>query len=198
MSKFSRIYHLCFGLFDAIAIITAFILSLKVINPFFSYFTVLSNILITILFLYFAFTKVKKISKTLEWMYGSAVLYMTLTGIIYWTILVNQHSLSIDPWINLTMHGLMPIVSLAGWILFPPQHKLIYKNALQWLIPPLIFVAYTLIRGQFINWYPYPFLNPDTSGSYFKLGINISLLLLLFYLIGLFLIWTANLSKRKE
>lgn len=189
MSKLLRIYLTIFGALDFLALAVAFILSANVVIFYFSYFTVLSNILITILFLYFAYFRTDKLSKTLEWIYGAAVLYMTMTGLIYWTILVSNHSLSLDPWINLTLHALMPITALISWFLFPRRKKLVYRNALEWLIPPLLFVFSALSRGRYIDWYPYPFLNPVISGGYLQVGLNVSLLLSLFLIAGLLLIW---------
>lgn len=196
--SFPRLYYIFFGILDGVALTAACLLSLNVIVIFFSYFTVLSNILITSIFLYFGFINPKKISKNLDWLYGAAVLYMSITGIIYWSILVNAHSLALDPWINLTLHGVMPIAAFAGWLLFPSGKKLKYKNALQWLISPLVFVLYTLIHGRFINWYPYPFLNPIASGSYSQVFIDIAVILSGTGIVGLILVWLGNsLGKKK-
>jgi hypothetical protein len=41
-----------------------------------------------------------------------------------------------------------------------------FKQALIWLAYPLVFCAYSLIRGPIVGWYPYPFLDPDLSGGY--------------------------------
>src|SRR3990167_2631318 len=196
--NFPRLYHLFFGILNTVALTAAFILSLNVIAIFFSYFTVLSNILITSIFLYFGFFNPKKISRSLEWLYGASVLYMCVTGIIYWSILVNAHSLALDPWINLTLHGVMPIAALASWLLFPPRNRLKYKNALQWLIPALLFVFYTLIHGLFINWYPYPFLNPIASGSYIKVFINVAVILFGTGVVSFILVWFGDTLRSKK
>jgi hypothetical protein len=31
---------------------------------------------------------------------------------------------------------------------------------------PLAYLAYSLIRGPIVDWYPYPFLDPDEVGGY--------------------------------
>jgi hypothetical protein len=31
---------------------------------------------------------------------------------------------------------------------------------------PLVWLAYTLVRGPIVDWYPYPFLNPANVGGY--------------------------------
>lgn len=187
MSKYSKPFYLFFGCLNSLALITAFYLSLNVLPTFFSYFTVLSNILITAFFIYFGLFNPKKISDKLSWLKGAASLYMSITGVIYWSVLVNQHSLSIDPWINLTLHGIMPIASFLSWIFFPiGRYK--YSDAWQWLTLPLLFVFYTLIRGYFINWYPYFFLNPQIEGNYLRVSLNVLIILVCSYVGGVILI----------
>lgn len=197
MTKTARIYFLIFGLLDLIAAGTAFFLSLKVIVFYFSYFTVLSNLLIISVFIYLGIHNPKRTSGTFDSVRAAATLYMTITGVIYWSILVNQHSLSLDPWINLTLHGVTPIAALVAWILFPIKTKLKSKNVLHWLIFPLLFVGYTLIRGYFINWYPYPFFNPVTSGSYLQVFVNTSIILIGAWIVGVILVYINNFSAKK-
>lgn len=193
--NFVKNYYIFFGLLDLVALSAAFILSIKVLPTYFSYFTVLSNILITTLFLYIGFFNIKKDSKDLQWVYGAAVLYMSITGIIYWSILVNAHSLSLDPWINLMLHGIMPIAAFLGWLIAPPRDKIDYKLAKEWLIPPLFFVAYTLIRGPIVHWYPYPFFNPTLPGGYLHVFISTLAILTGAWLVGLILIWLSRHLK---
>lgn len=197
MTKTAKYYFLIFGLLDLIATGTAFFLSIDEIIFFFSYFTVLSNLLIIFVFLRLGILNPKKTSPTFDSTRAAATLYMTITGIIYWSILVNQHSLALDPWINLTMHGIMPIAAFLSWILFPVKTKLQYKNVFHLLVFPLLFVTYTLIHGPFINWYPYPFFNPVTSGGYLKVFINTAVILFGAWIAGLILVWINNYSKKK-
>ncbi len=39
-------------------------------------------------------------------------------------------------------------------------------RALIWLVYPLLFAVYSLIRGPIVGWYPYPFLDPAHVGGY--------------------------------
>jgi len=34
-----------------------------------------------------------------------------------------------------------------------------------WLLFPIVYAIYALVRGGLTGWYPYPFLNPDVSGA---------------------------------
>ena len=47
-----------------------------------------------------------------------------------------------------------------------PSHALTFRRALVWLVYPLFYLAYTMIRGAIIGWYPYPFLDPGVVGGY--------------------------------
>ena len=42
---------------------------------------------------------------------------------------------------------------------------------------PLLYVVYSLIRGPFVNWYPYPFLDPRIGGYgrvfLYSIGISV-------------------------
>ena len=72
----------------------------------------------------------------------------------------------------------MPIVMVADWLVSPPRHGLTSRRALVWMIFPLAYCIYSLLRGPIVDWYPYPFLNPDSVGGYggvvaYSLGIAV-------------------------
>ena len=161
-----RWYFLFLGLVNFVALGVAFVLSLHVLWEYFSYFTVLSNICITVVFLYIGFAGLKKSKKSsfIRVFYGPSVLYLCMTGIVYWTILHGGKQLTTDvEWITLVLHGLMPIGVVVGWVLFSIKNYT-WKNVFSWLSFPLLFVVYTLLHGPFVQWYPYPFLNPTLVG----------------------------------
>lgn len=190
-----RRYFLLFGLLDLTALGIAFVASLHVLSIYFSYFTVLSNILITIVFLSFGIQK--KATALAHTLFAPAVLYMTITGIVFWTILRNNH-LQTVPWINIVLHGVMPIAALTAWILFTEKRTAPLKNTFLWLLFPVLFVCYTLIRGPFVHWYPYPFLNPETTGGYLKVMMSSVLILTGGWLISLCLLWIQKKRVKKK
>lgn len=195
MSKGLRYYFLLFGLLDAVALIVAFFYSLHVLDIYFSYFTVLSNILITSIFLSFGLHKTKTPNKLVMKLYGSAVLYMSITGTIFWTVLRHDHAIHTIPWINLTLHGVTPIAAVMGWLLFSPKKKLPWTDAFLWQIPPLLFVFYTLLHGPLIHWYPYPFLNPNIVGGYPGVGLWVAGIITGSILLSLLLIFLSNKKR---
>jgi hypothetical protein len=141
-------------------------------NPanFFSFFTIESNILAVAVLLYgVARPAMVGRSPTLDLVRGAAVLYMTVTFVVYGVLLAGyQEELQTTiPWVDTVVHRVLPIVMLLDWIIDPPDNALTWKRAIPfWLVPPAAYLTYSLIRGPIVDWYPYPFLNPDEVGGY--------------------------------
>lgn len=128
---------------------------------YFSYFTILSNIAAAALLGYQAVR-----GATAPALYrGAITLYMTITGIVDNVLLMGVDVLT-PPWVDLIVHITGPIVVLVDWITDPPGEEIRPSMVLSWLVFPLIYITYTLTRGQMIGWYPYPFLDPAEVGGY--------------------------------
>jgi hypothetical protein len=89
---------------------------------------------------------------------------MAMVGIIFSVLLAGLES-DLIPWVNFVVHYLMPVVIVLDWIFDPPRTRLGVRDALLWLAIPLAYVAYTLVRGSVVHWYPYPFLNVELHGA---------------------------------
>lgn len=135
---------------------------------YFSYFTNLSNVFAAIVLIISAFylAKSRKPMQTDDIIRGASVLYMAVTGVVYALLLTDvEVSLQI-PWVNILLHYIMPIAVVIDWLIRPPATRLTFKQTWLWLIFPLAYLLYSLIRGAVLNWYPYPFLNPAHTGGY--------------------------------
>jgi hypothetical protein len=64
------------------------------------------------------------------------------------------------------VHYLMPVVVVADWILAPPRRRIRFGRALLWLVYPVGYLVYSLVRGALVGWYPYPFLDPTRGAGY--------------------------------
>ena len=104
---------------------------------------------------------------------GAATLYMTTTGVIYFLLLRGlEASLQTPvPWINTVLHYVMPLVFFIDWFFAPPTRRITFGRALVWLLFPLVYVLYSLVRGSVVGWYPYPFLNADEQ-SYGQIAVT--------------------------
>lgn len=168
MKKTSTISWVYFslGLLGASAIATQLITHINAgadLVNFFSFFTIESNLLSVILLFALALATPKKVKGKYDFIRGGITLYMTMTGIIYILLLSDTASI-LEPWVNIILHYIMPFAMLLLWVLVPPHKAIPYSKALYWLVYPILYLIYSLIRGAYVNWYPYPFIDPTTNG----------------------------------
>jgi hypothetical protein len=188
---------LAFGLLTIVALVAQYIhrahpTAFYTVN-FFSYFTIESNLFATALLLYGAARGLlggrRADSPGHDLLRGAAVLYMTITGLVY--VLVLSGSKPAVPWANAVVHYAMPIVIVLDWLFDPPRSRLVRAALGRWLIFPLVFFAYTLIRGALVNWYPYPFLDAATKGYARVLANGVGVLLVMIA-VGSGALWAGN------
>jgi hypothetical protein len=134
---------------------------------FLSFFTIESNMfaLVILIVSAFAVSQAKK-SKRLAMVRTAVMLYMLITGIVFALLLSGLENIALTavPWDNSVLHYIMPVVMLVDWIIDKPKYAIRFKQALIWLVYPIVYVVYSLVRGALVGWYPYPFLNPSTAG----------------------------------
>jgi hypothetical protein len=164
-------YKVFFGLLGFSAIVTEIATIVErnfwIPQNFFSYFTIESNIFAAAILLISAFfVFAGKKSRTLEFFRGAATFYMVVTGIVFAVLLsgIVGAVLTAAPWDNIVLHYIIPIAMAIDWIIDPPVRRIAYKKAILWLLFPLTYLVYSLVRGSIVGWYPYPFLNPANGG----------------------------------
>ena len=139
---------------------------------FFSFFTIQSNVIAAVVLLIGA---IALPAASLGWdlLRGGAAIFMILTGVIYNTLLVGLEGAlqTTDPWANDLLHRVMPVVMLLDFLIVPLAHRVTWRQGLVWTVYPLLYLAYTLIRGPIVDWYPYPFLDPRRDGGYPRVAL---------------------------
>lgn len=131
---------------------------------FFSYFTILINILAALV-LTGTMLGHKDTFLSRPSVQTAAASYIAIVGIVYVTILSSLWAPQGAQWLadNL-LHHAMPVIYVLFWIFFVPKGTLTWRDTLPWLIFPLIYVILVLARGSVSNFWPYPFLNVDKLG----------------------------------
>ena len=143
---------------------------------FFSFFTIESNVFSVVVLLigaYFAFAN-KRDAVWFNVARGAVATYMITTGVVYNLLLRNVElpQGTTVAWSNEVLHVVAPIVLLIDWLFAPGRRPVDWKAI--WIIVsfPLVWGVYTLLRGPVAlderlgrNWYPYPFMNPETSAN---------------------------------
>lgn len=157
---------------------------------FFSYFTVLSNTLVATV-LTCALTSRESAARRWflqPWVSGAIAVSIAVVGLAYNILL--RHLWHPEGWQWLAdelMHDVMPLLFLAWWWLCVPKGTLRLRHIALWVIYPLLYFAYALLRGHLLAVYPYPFIDVDKLG-YPQVFANAGGLLVGFVVIALVLI----------
>lgn len=164
----------------AVAIQARSLADLAIFNPvnYLSFFTIQSNLIAAALLILGVARWRAGPSSRVDLLRGGAVVYMLVTGTVYFLLLRNVEVDTAIPWVNSVVHQVMPIVIIADWLIDPPATRLMATQGLLWLSYPAVWILYTLIRGPFAHWYPYPFLNP-ANGGYVTVALYSATILLL-------------------
>lgn len=161
---------------------------------FFSYFTILTNLFITLWFIFAFLTHQRGQARwwgdALE-IKGALMVAGSVTILVYWTLLVDIPIPNATGEIaNFLLHLLVPLGLLIDWLIVgDPMTKPYWRMLASWLIFPLVFVLYTEIRGPFAHWYPYFFLDPNVMGSVGNLVLAIIGMILLFVAVASLIFW---------
>lgn len=148
---------------------------------YFSYFTIQSNVLGVVVLLTGGLADPG--SRRWQVLRGASTLYLVITGVVYATLLAHQDVSLSDRWINDVLHRVLPVIMLADWLLAPRRLGITPALIGSWLAYPAAYAAYTLLRGPWVDWYPYPFLDPRIQG-YLSLALGLVALTVVFVLLA--------------
>lgn len=178
-----RAYRIGFGVLGLVALLWIPLRNLDSatfsLTNYLSYFTIESNILAVVVLLIGGLVAPQ--GRSWQLVRGAVTLYMLITMVVYAVLLANIDVMLTDQWINDVMHRYLPLVLVLDWLFVAMPQRLRPSPALigQWLLFPLVYGVYTLIRGPIVDWYPYPFLDPRAQG-YLSMGLGLVVLTLVF------------------
>ena len=158
---------------------------------FFSFFTIQTNILVALVLTAFAIKTGPEEWLVHPFVRSAVAAYIVMVGIIYLTVLRPieplQNALSFT---NVVMHYLMPVAYLLFWLTCVRKAGLRWYDPLLWLIYPLFYLGFVLVRGKMSGFYPYPFIDAKTLG-YAGVAANTAGLLIVCAAIGMCLVMTG-------
>jgi len=169
----------------------------EIIIRYFSYFTILTNLLVAICctaLLTNRNSKIKSFFSRQNTLTAVAV-YITVVGLVYNSILRFLWNPQGLQWIvDELLHSVIPLLFIVFWLLIVPKGKFQWKNVLAWLLYPLIYLVFVLLRGLPSSFYPYPFIDVDKIG-YYKTFINSSGMLLAFLAVAIIFLIINRFKK---
>lgn len=171
----------------------------ETIVRFFSFFTILTNIIVAISFTAVLFSANQTNGFFTDPKVASAVaVYISIVGLVYNIILRFLWApQGLQRLVDEALHSLVPVLFILYWCLYVPKENLKWKDAFPWLLYPFIYLVFILIRGASSHFYPYPFIDVNKLG-YNPVFINCLVLFAAFLSISFLLIGISKLITRNN
>lgn len=196
-------YRMLLALLGFSAVVTeiATLVERERFNPgnFFSFFTIESNTLSAAILIVSALALATgRSGRTIAMLRGANTLNMIVVGVTFSLLLAGLKNTEFTavPWDNTVLHYIAPVAVAIDWVLDIPRLTISIKQAMIWLAFPVVYLAYSLIRGPIVNWYPYPFLDPDHHG-YAGIALTSVMLLVMSAALASALAWTTQRAAAK-
>lgn len=180
----------------------------------FVYYTNLSNLLVVIFQILFIISRLNVNSGLYAFLrkptvHMAVTLMIFVTFVIFHFILIpsmKKHSVGLEDMglhklDNMCVHYAVPLLTVIQWIIFADKSGLNLLSALYWMIIPLAYFIFIMIRAAGGNniegidsKYPYLFIDRDILGEK-RFWTNVIITIAAFYIIGcifVFLAWIIN------
>ena len=186
----------------AAAVISQFVLMLQnrvapvaeTVIRFFSFFTILTNSLVAL----FCITRAWFPGSALGRYFGRYTVFSAIT--VYIVIVGGVYQVALrQVWepeglqllVDEALHTMTPAYMLILWLRTRPTSRIAWQGIPLWLVYPLVYFGYVLIRGAFSGFYPYPFVDVEKLGMAAVLR-NASVIVLAFLFCSVLLAGIAN------
>jgi hypothetical protein len=153
-----------------------------------SYFTILTNLLVAIVCTESARHSDSNTFLSRPSTLSAVAVYIFIVGVTYSLLLRSVwEPTGLNAVLDVALHDVTPVVYVLFWFLFVPKGTLRWSQPIYWLIYPLIYVVYCIVRGAITGIYPYHFVDVTLLG-YPKALVNTALLFLGFWIVSLIVV----------
>lgn len=170
---------------------------------FFSFFTILSNLLAVFCFAAHVFSRCRHLAFFSGPKVATAVaLYMLVVAIIYIVILEGLWApTGLMRVLDTLLHYVMPALFLVFWFAFVPKGASAYADIPRFLAFPFLYGVYAMIGGALTGEYPYPILDAGKLGYPAALS-NMAAIVVVFALLSVVFVvvdnWMSQNSAKSQ
>jgi hypothetical protein len=160
----------------------------------FGQFTVLSNMFVAVVMLLL----VARRNRPLKWepeLRGSAVVALVAAGLLHAMLLGGLPAAS-GQVVNRLLHIVVPALAVLEWVLVASRRSPRWWATFAGILFPSLFFGYTLIRGAFVGWYPYDFVDPTLPGGFPELFAGLPTVVLAFLVVSAVVMLVGALRQR--
>ena len=167
---------------------------------FFSFFTILTNILAAAALL---IPLIAPRSAAGQYLGRPSVRtaitgYIIIVGVVYYLLLSGLSQRQGWPmFFEHMLHYVTPPLFVLDWLAFVDKRDLPWRVELSAMSFPLAYLAWTLLHGAASGWYPYPFLDVSELG-YPRAILNIIWLTLVFLALEIGLVGIGRVRDRRD
>jgi hypothetical protein len=167
---------------------------------FFSFFTILTNLLAAAAMLAPAVAPESGLGRFLDRpsVRTAIVGYIVIVGTVYYALLRKlDNATGLHLYLEYVLHYVTSPLFVLDWLLFVPKGEVGWRNGIDSLAYPIAYLAWTLAHGAFAGWYPYPFIDVSKLG-YGRMLLNSAGLILAFLAIELLLVALDRFIKQSQ
>jgi hypothetical protein len=157
---------------------------------FFSYFTILTNMLAASALLIPVAAPATRVARFLDRASVRTAIagYIIVVGTVYYALLRNiGHAQGWTLVFEHMLHYVTPPLFVLDWLLFVPKGNVAWGNGISCLAFPAAYALWMLAQGAVTGWYPYPFVDVPELG-YPQTLLNIAGLVAAFLVLELALV----------
>lgn len=139
----------------------------ETILRYFGFFTILTNLLVAICLSCIVLVPGSRLGQffakatTLT----AITVYIVVVSLVYNVILRFLWApQGLQKLVDEFLYSIIPALFLLYWMIYVPKRHLQWRLLWGWLIYPLVYCIYALLRGMASGFYPYPFMNVTELG----------------------------------
>ena len=166
----------------------------ETIIRFFSFFTILTNIIVSVCYTSLLLRPGKFLSR--PGVITAVAVYITVVGLVYNVILrYIWDPQGLQFIVDELLHTFNPVWFILFWFIYKSKTSIKWKDVILFLIYPLVYILYVFARGAISGFYPYPFINVSELG-YETAILNAFYITLVFIFFSLVFIGIGKIRSR--